>query len=44
LRARYGKAARELVVSKLSVKIIGEQIVRLYGDMTAVRSGQTPSG
>ena len=44
LRARYGQAARELVVSKLSVKIIGEQIVRLYGDMTAVRSGQTPSG
>jgi glycosyltransferase involved in cell wall biosynthesis len=44
LRARYGKAARELVVSKLSVKIIGGQIVRLYGDMTAVRSGQTPSG
>src|SRR5580692_4486362 len=41
LRARYGNAARELVVSKLSVKIIGGQIVRLYGDMTAVRSGQT---
>jgi glycosyltransferase involved in cell wall biosynthesis len=44
LRARYGNAARELVVSKLSAKIIGEQIVQLYGDMTAVRSGQTPSG
>ena len=37
LRARYGKAARELVVSKLSAKIIGEQVVRLYNDMTAVR-------
>jgi glycosyltransferase involved in cell wall biosynthesis len=37
LRARYGKAARELVVSKLSAKIIGEQIVRLYDDMTAAR-------
>ena len=38
LRARYAKAARELVVSKLSAKIIGEQIVQLYNDMTAARS------
>jgi glycosyltransferase involved in cell wall biosynthesis len=37
LRARYGKAARELVVSKLSAKIIGEQVVQLYTDMTAAR-------
>jgi glycosyltransferase involved in cell wall biosynthesis len=37
LRARYGKAARELVVSKLSAKIIGEQVVQLYDDMTAAR-------
>jgi glycosyltransferase involved in cell wall biosynthesis len=43
LRARYGKAARELVVSKLSARIIGEKVVRLYRDMTAARSGQTPS-
>jgi glycosyltransferase involved in cell wall biosynthesis len=39
LRRRYGKAARELVVSKLSAKIIGEQVVRLYDDVTAARSG-----
>jgi glycosyltransferase involved in cell wall biosynthesis len=44
LRARYGKAARELVVSTLSAKIIGEQIVRLYNDMTAARSDRAPSG
>jgi glycosyltransferase involved in cell wall biosynthesis len=37
LRGRYGKAARELVVSKLSAKIIGEQVVQLYNDMTAAR-------
>jgi glycosyltransferase involved in cell wall biosynthesis len=43
LRARYGNAARELVVSKLSAKIIGEQVVQLYNDMTAARSGRTPS-
>ena len=34
LRARYAKAAREFVVSKLSARIIGEQIVHLYQDMT----------
>jgi glycosyltransferase involved in cell wall biosynthesis len=34
LRARYGKAARELVVTKLSSRIIGELIVHLYNDMT----------
>jgi glycosyltransferase involved in cell wall biosynthesis len=37
LRARYGEAARELVVSQLSAKIIGEQVVRLYNDVSAAR-------
>lgn len=37
LRTRYASAARELVVSKLSAKIIGEQVVLLYNDMTAAR-------
>jgi glycosyltransferase involved in cell wall biosynthesis len=37
LRLRYGKAARELVVSTLSARIIGEQVVQLYNGMTAVR-------
>jgi glycosyltransferase involved in cell wall biosynthesis len=44
LRERYGKAARELVVSTLSARIIGEQVVRLYNGMTAVPSGRAPSG
>jgi glycosyltransferase involved in cell wall biosynthesis len=39
LRTRYGNAARELVVTKLSSRIIGEQIVRLYNDVSAARSG-----
>src|ERR1700733_3655419 len=43
LRARYGKAARELVVSTLSARIIGEQIVRLYNDIIAARTSRTPS-
>jgi glycosyltransferase involved in cell wall biosynthesis len=34
LRARYAKAARELVVGKLSAKIIGDSIVRLYDELT----------
>jgi len=34
LRARYGKAARQLVVSKLSATIIGNSIVRLYNELT----------
>ena len=38
LRARYAKAARELVVNKLSAKIIGEEIVRLYNHTAAARS------
>jgi glycosyltransferase involved in cell wall biosynthesis len=43
LRARFGNAARELVVSKLSARIIGDSIVRLYNGMTVAPSGQTPS-
>lgn len=39
LRARYGKAARQLVVDKLSAKIIGNSIVRLYDDLTLAHSG-----
>ena len=38
LRTRYAKAARQLVVSKLSAKIVGEQIVQLYNDTIAARS------
>lgn len=34
LRARYGKAARQLVVSKLSAKIIGSAVVALYEELT----------
>jgi glycosyltransferase involved in cell wall biosynthesis len=34
LRARYAKAARELVVSKLSARTIGEQVVELYNHMS----------
>ena len=39
LRARYGKAARQLVVDKLSAKIIGSSIVRLYEDLALENSG-----
>ena len=39
LRTRYGKAARQLVVSKLSVTIIGNSIARLYDEL-APRSRQ----
>jgi glycosyltransferase involved in cell wall biosynthesis len=44
LRTRYGKAARQLVVSKLSARIIGASIVQLYDDLTLAHSGadQTP--
>ena len=34
LRNRYGNAARELVVSRLSARIIGNSIVRLYDELT----------
>jgi glycosyltransferase involved in cell wall biosynthesis len=37
LRARYGQAARELVVGKLSAKIIGNAIVRLYDELAPVK-------
>jgi len=33
LRTRYARAARELVVNKLSAKIIGDSIVRLYDEL-----------
>jgi glycosyltransferase involved in cell wall biosynthesis len=38
LRAQYGRAARELVVSKLSAYIIGNSIVRLYDELTFARA------
>ena len=34
LRKRYGQAARELVVDKLSAKIIGASIAKLYSELT----------
>lgn len=37
LRTRYGKAARELVTSKLSATIIGNSIVRLYDELTLAK-------
>jgi glycosyltransferase involved in cell wall biosynthesis len=37
LRARYGAAARQLVVDKLSAKIIGSSIVALYNHLTLER-------
>jgi glycosyltransferase involved in cell wall biosynthesis len=39
LRARYGNAARQLVVSKLSAKIIGNSIVQLYDGLTLKHPG-----
>jgi glycosyltransferase involved in cell wall biosynthesis len=39
LRARFGKAARQLVVSNLSAKIIGNSIVQLYDQLTLEHSG-----
>jgi len=49
LRARYGAAARTLVVEKLSAKIIGTAIVALYDRLTFERTSQivrspAPSG
>jgi glycosyltransferase involved in cell wall biosynthesis len=38
LRERYGKAARQLVVEKLSAGIIGASIVELYDELTLGRS------
>jgi glycosyltransferase involved in cell wall biosynthesis len=43
LRARYGRAARQLVVSKLSAKIIGTSIVRLYDDLMLGASWTLPA-
>jgi len=39
LRARYGNAARQLVVSRLSAKIIGSSIVQLYDELTLKHPG-----
>ncbi|HLI99283.1 MAG TPA: glycosyltransferase family 4 protein [Bradyrhizobium sp.] len=44
LRARYAAAARELVATRLSARIIGEQIVQLYDDLTATWGNATPPG
>lgn len=38
LRAEYGQAARQLVVDKLSARIIGRSIVQLYDELTRDRS------
>jgi glycosyltransferase involved in cell wall biosynthesis len=38
LRALYARSARELVVGKLSARIIGEQIVQLYNGLIAAKS------
>jgi glycosyltransferase involved in cell wall biosynthesis len=38
LRARYGETATDLVLRKLSAKIIGDSVVRLYRDLTAANS------
>lgn len=43
LRARYAGAARELVVNKLSAKIIGQQTVQLYNGMVDGSSYRIPS-
>jgi glycosyltransferase involved in cell wall biosynthesis len=39
LRARYGQAARQLVVSKLSARIIGISIVQLYNRLILEHAG-----
>jgi glycosyltransferase involved in cell wall biosynthesis len=39
LRARYAKAARKLVVNKLSARIIGDDIVQLYDELTTIAQG-----
>ncbi|MEH2526347.1 glycosyltransferase involved in cell wall biosynthesis [Bradyrhizobium sp. AZCC 2176] len=41
LRARYGQAAREFVVNKLSAKIIGKAIVALYDQRVLDHSNRT---
>ncbi len=44
LRARYGKAARQIVVDKLSAKIIGNAIVALYDQLLIEHSSRTYQG
>lgn len=41
LRARYGQAARQIVVDKLSAKIIGKAVVELYDQLLLDRSNRT---
>jgi glycosyltransferase involved in cell wall biosynthesis len=41
LRARYGQAARQIVVDKLSAKIIGKAIVELYDQLLLDPSNRT---
>jgi glycosyltransferase involved in cell wall biosynthesis len=42
LRERYGKQARELVVGKLSARIVGKAIVELYDRQILQRAGGFP--
>ena len=42
LRRQYGCAARQLVVSKLSAKIIGEAVVRLYDQLAPDNTRSKP--
>jgi len=43
LRERYGKAARQLVVDRLSAGIIGASIVKLYGELLEQSDGRLPA-
>ena len=43
LRERYGKAAREIVVDRLSAKIVGKEIVALYEQLVPERSAKYPA-
>lgn len=44
LRGRYGAAARQLVIDKLSAQIIGSSIVQLYDHLTLERPEQEAKG
>ncbi len=44
LRERYGKAARQLVVDRLSAKIVGEAIVALYDQLLLEHSSHSYQG
>jgi len=43
LRKRYGEAARQFVVDRLSAKIIGASIVRLYSELAPDQPSPTPA-